>query len=103
MTTSITSVTQLSPMSDRVVIRPIDESKVTKGGIILPDTVQERPLEGEVVAAGPGRRLDNGKLLEMDLKTGDKVIYSKFAGTEFTVDGEDVLIMAAGDVLAKIS
>ncbi len=103
MTTSISSVTQLSPMSDRVVIRPIDEAKVTKGGIILPDTVQERPLEGEVVAAGPGRRLDNGKLLEMDLKTGDKVIYSKFAGTEFTVDGEDVLIMAAGDVLAKIS
>ena len=103
MTTSITSVTQLSPMADRVVIRPIDESKVTKGGIILPDTVQERPLEGEVVAAGPGRRLDNGKLLEMDLKTGDKVIYSKFAGTEITVDGEDVLIMAAGDVLAKIS
>jgi len=103
MTTSITSVTQLSPMSDRVVIRPIDEAKVTSGGIILPDTVQERPLEGEVVAAGPGRRLDNGKLLEMDIKTGDKVIYSKFAGTEFTVDGEDVLIMAAGDVLAKIS
>jgi len=103
MTTSITSVTQLSPMSDRVVIRPIDEAKVSRGGIILPDTAQERPLEGEVVAAGPGRRLDNGKLLEMDLKTGDKVIYSKFAGTEFTVDGEDVLIMAAGDVLAKIS
>ena len=103
MTTSITSVKQLSPISDRVVIRPIDEAKVTKGGIILPDTVQERPLEGEVVAAGPGRRLDNGKLLEMDLKTGDKVIYSKFSGTEFTVDGEDLLIMAAGDVLAKIS
>ena len=103
MTTSITSVTQLSPMSDRVVIRPIDEAKVTQGGIILPDTVKERPLEGEVVAAGPGRRLENGKLLEMDLKTGDKVIYSKFAGTEFRVDDEDVLIMAAGDVLAKIS
>ncbi len=103
MTTSVTSVTQLSPMADRVVIRPIDEAKVSRGGIILPDTVQERPLEGEVVAAGPGRRLDNGKLLEMDLKTGDKVIFSKFAGTEFTVDGEDVLIMAAGDVLAKIS
>ncbi|MCH7714256.1 MAG: co-chaperone GroES [Chloroflexi bacterium] len=103
MTTSITSVKQLSPISDRVVIRPIDEAKVTKGGIILPDTVQERPLEGEVVASGPGRRLDNGKLLEMDLKTGDKVIYSKFSGTEFTVDGEDLLIMAAGDVLAKIS
>ena len=103
MTTSITSVKQLSPISDRVVIRPVEDAKVTKGGIILPDTAQERPLEGEVVAAGPGRRLDNGKLLEMDLKTGDKVIYSKFSGTEFTVDGEDLLIMAAGDVLAKIS
>ena len=103
MTTSVTSVTQLSPMADRVVIRPIDEAKVSRGGIILPDTVKERPLEGEVVAAGPGRYLDSGKRLEMDLKTGDKVIYSKFAGTEITVDGEDVLIMAAGDVLAKIS
>ncbi len=103
MTTSVTSVTQLNPMADRVVIRPIDEAKVSRGGIILPDTVKERPLEGEVVAAGPGRYLDSGKRLEMDLKTGDKVIYSKFAGTEITVDGEDVLIMAAGDVLAKIS
>ena len=103
MTTSVTSVTQLKPMADRVVIRPIDEAKVTKSGIILPDTIQERPLEGEVVAAGPGRRLDSGQLLEMDLKTGDKVIYSKYAGTELTVDGEDVLIMAAADVLAKIN
>ena len=103
MTTSVTSVTQLNPMADRVVIRPIDEDKVTKSGIILPDTVKERPLEGEVVAAGPGRRLDSGKLLEMDLKTGDKVIYSKYSGTELTVDGEDVLIMASGDVLAKIT
>jgi len=103
MTTSVTSVTQLKPMSDRVVIRPIDEAKVTKSGIILPDTIHERPVEGEVVAAGPGRRLDSGQLLEMDLKTGDKVIYSKYAGTELTVDGEDVLIMAAGDVLAKIN
>ena len=97
------TVNQLSPMSDRVVIRPTEEAKVTPGGIILPDTVQERPQEGEVVAAGPGRRIESGKLLDMDLKTGDKVIYSKYAGTEITVDGEDMLIMAAGDVLAKIS
>lgn len=103
MTTSINSVSQLNPMSDRVVIRPTDEAKVTKGGIILPDTVQERPQEGEVVAAGPGRRIESGKLLDMDVKTGDKVIYSKYAGTEITVDGEDMLIMAASDVLAKIS
>jgi len=103
MTTNVTSVSQLTPMSDRVVVRPTDEAKVTRGGIILPDTVQERPQEGEVVAAGIGRRLNNGKRLEMDLKVGDKVIYSKYAGTEITVDGEDMLIMAAGDVLATIS
>ena len=102
MTTNVTSVSQLNPMSDRVVVRPTDEAKVTRGGIILPDTVQERPQEGEVVAAGLGRRLNNGKRLAMDLKVGDKVIYSKYAGTEITVGGEDMLIMAAGDVLATI-
>ena len=102
MTTNVTSVSQLTPMSDRVVVRPTDEAKVTRGGIILPDTAQERPQEGEVVAAGLGRRLNNGKRLAMDLKVGDKVIYSKYAGTEITVSGEDMLIMSAGDVLATI-
>ena len=94
---------KFTPLGERLIVKPSEEEDITASGIILPDTAQERPLEGEVVAAGPGRRLDNGKLLEMDLKTGDKVIYSKFAGTEITVDGEDVLLMAAGDVLAKIS
>ncbi|PKB79724.1 MAG: co-chaperone GroES [SAR202 cluster bacterium Io17-Chloro-G9] len=103
MTTSVTSATQIHPMGDRVVIRPTDEADVSAGGIILPDTAKERPQEGEVVAAGPGRRLDNGKLLEMELKVGDKVVYSKFAGTEVSVEDKDLLIMAAGDVLAKIS
>ena len=71
MTTNVTSISQLNHMSDRVVVRPTDEAKVTRGGIILPDTVQERPQEGEVVATGLGRRLNNGKRMEMDLKVGD--------------------------------
>ena len=103
MTTSVTSATQIHPMGDRVVIRPSEEPDVSAGGIILPDTAKERPQEGEVVAAGPGRHLDSGKRVEMELKAGDKVVYSKYAGTEVSVDGEDLLIMAAGDVLAKIS
>ena len=103
MTTSVTSATQIHPMGDRVVIRPSEEPDVSAGGIILPDTAKERPQEGEVVAAGPGRHLDSGKRVELELKAGDKVVYSKYAGTEVSVDGEDLLIMAAGDVLAKIS
>ena len=103
MTTSVTSATQIHPMGDRVVIRPTDEPEVSAGGIILPDTARERQQEGEVVAAGPGRVLSNGKRLEMELSVGDKVVYSRFAGTEVTVDGEDLLIMASGEVLAKVS
>ena len=103
MTTNVTSATQIHPMGDRVVIRPTEEPEVSAGGIILPDTAKERPQEGEVVAAGPGRYLNNGQRLEMDLKVGDKVIYSKFAGSEVPVDGEELLIMTAGDVLAKVS
>lgn len=103
MTTSVTSTDQIHPMGDRVVIRPDDQPEVSSGGIIIPDTAKERPQEGEVVAAGPGRHLQNGKLLEMELKVGDKVVYSKYAGTEVTVDGKDLLIMAAGDILVKLS
>ena len=90
-------------MGDRVVIRPTDEPEVSAGGIILPDTAKERQQQGEVVAAGPGRVLNNGKRLEMELQAGDKVIYSRFAGTEVTVDGEELLIMTSGEVLAKIT
>jgi len=103
MTTSVTSSDQIHPMGDRVVIRPDEQPEVSTGGIYLPDTAKERPQEGEVVAAGPGRHLDNGKLLDMELKVGDKVVYSKYAGTEVTVDGKDLLIMAAGDILVKLS
>ena len=103
MTTSIASATQLTPMSDRVVVRPTKQEGTTKSGIVLPDTAQERPQEGEVVAVGPGRYLDNGKRLEMELKVGDKVIYSKYAGTEIIVEEEEHLVLGVNDVLAKIS
>ena len=103
MTTSVNTVTQIHPMGDRVVIRPVDEPDVSSGGIILPDTAKERPQEGEVLAAGPGRVLNSGKRVEMELKPGDKVIYSKYAGTEVSVEDEELLIMNSGDILAKIS
>ena len=103
MTTSIKSVTQIHPMSDRVVIRPTKQEEMTKGGIVLPDTVQERPQEGEVVAIGPGRVLDNGIRLEMEIKKGDKVIYSKYAGTEIEVEDEELLVLGSNEILAKVS
>ena len=103
MTTSIKSATQIQPMADRVVIRPTEQEEITKSGIYLPDTARERPQEGEVVAAGPGRYLSNGKRLEMELKSGDKVIYSKYSGSEIQVEDEELLVMSSNDILAKIS
>jgi chaperonin GroES len=103
MTTSIKSATQLKPRSDRVVVRPTEQEEMTKSGIVLPDTAKERPQEGEVVAVGPGRYLNSGKRLEMELKVGDKVIYSKYAGTEIQAEDEELLVLGSNDVLAKIS
>tara|TARA_B100001146_G_scaffold51981_1_gene45357 strand:- start:1741 stop:2052 length:312 start_codon:yes stop_codon:yes gene_type:complete len=103
MTTSAKSATDLKPMGDRVVVRPSEQESLTKAGIYLPDTAQERPQEGEVVATGPGRVLKNGKRLEMEVKPGDKVIYSKFAGTEVEVQDEELLVLGANDILAIIS
>jgi chaperonin GroES len=92
----------LQPLGDRIVVKAVEQSNQTKSGIFLPDTAKERPQEGKVVAAGPGRVGEDGKRIAMDLKVGDVVIYSKFAGTEFTEDGEELLIMKEADVLAKI-
>ena len=103
MTTTIKSATQIHPMSDRVVVRPTEQESMTKSGIVLPDTVKERPQEGEVVAVGPGRYLNNGKRSEMEIKKGDKVIYSKYAGSEIQVEDEELLVIGSNDVLAKIS
>ncbi|MCH7736295.1 MAG: co-chaperone GroES [Chloroflexi bacterium] len=103
MTTSAKTATDLKPMGDRVVVRPSEQEGVTKGGIYLPDTAQERPQQGEVVSVGPGRVIENGKRVEMEVKTGDIVIYSKFAGTEVEVQEEELLILGANDILAIIS
>lgn len=99
----VTKVT-LQPLGERVIIKPSEQESTTKGGIFLPDTAKEKPQEGEVVAVGPGRATDDGSRVAMELNAGDKVIYSKYAGTEYKdVDGEEYLILRESDVLAKIS
>ena len=103
MTTSAKSVIDLKPMGDRVVVRASEQEGMTKGGIFLPDTAQERPQKGEVVATGPGRVLHNGKRVEMEVKAGDTVIYSKYAGTEIGVQDEELLVLGANDILAIIT
>ena len=90
------------PLHDRVVIRRIEEEEKTKGGIIIPDTAKEKPQEGEVIAAGPGARDESGKLVPLDLKAGDRVLFGKWSGTEVKIDGEDLLIMKESDVMGVI-
>ena len=90
------------PLADRVVIKPITREEVTKGGIVLPDTVREKPQEGEVVAVGPGKLSDDGtKRIPLDVKVGDKVIYAKYAGTEWKYEDEEYLILRESDIQAK--
>jgi chaperonin GroES len=92
---------KIEPLGDRVVIKPTPQEEVSKGGIVLPDTAKEKPQEGKIIAVGPGRLTEEGKRIAMDVKKGDKVIYSKYAGTEFKLDGEELIIMREGDILAK--
>ena len=92
----------LKPLQDRIIVRAAAPDEVTKGGIILPDTVKEKPQQGEVLAAGPGKVDDSGKLIPMSVKTGDTVLYGKYSGTEIQMDGEDVLIMRESDVFAIV-
>ena len=92
-----------APLGERVVVKPIEQESTTKGGIFLPDTAKEKPQEGEVVAVGPGRVSDDGSRIAMELSKGDKVIYSKFAGTEVEVQDEELLVLGANDILAIIS
>ena len=94
---------KIEPLGDRVVIKPTPKEEVSKGGIVLPDTAQEKPQEGKIIAVGPGRLTEEGKRIAMEVKKGDKVIYSKYAGTEFKLDNEDLVIMREGDILAKKS
>jgi chaperonin GroES len=94
--------TKLRPLGDRVVIKPSAREEMTKSGIVLPDTAKEKPQEGTIVAAGPGKILEDGKRETMDVKAGDKVLYAKYAGTEFKVDGDDLLIVSQKDILAIV-
>ena len=93
---------KLRPLGDRVVIQPSAREEMTKSGIVIPDTAKEKPQEGTILAAGPGRVLDNGKRESMDVKAGDKVLYAKYAGTEFKIEGEDLLIVSQKDILAIV-
>ena len=92
---------KLEPLADRLVVRPIEREEVTKGGIVLPDTVKEKPQEGEVLAVGPGRMSDDGTRIAMDVKVGDIVIYAKYGGTEIKVEEEELMILRESDILAK--
>ncbi len=90
------------PLGDRIVIRPIEQEEVSRGGLVLPDTAKERPQEGEVIATGPGRMTDEGSRIPMELSVGDKVLYAKYAGTEIKEDDEDYLVLRESDILARI-
>ena len=93
---------QFRPLQDRVLIRRIEEEEKTKGGIIIPDTAKEKPMEGEVLAAGPGARGDDGKLHPLDVRVGDRVLFGKWSGTEIKVDGEDLVVMKESDIMGVV-
>ena len=90
------------PLHDRVVVRRIDEEEKTAGGIIIPDTAKEKPMEGEIVAVGPGARDESGKIQALDVKAGDRVLFGKWSGTEVKIDGEDLLIMKESDIMGVV-
>ncbi len=92
----------IRPLQDRVLVKRIVEEEKTKGGIIIPDTAKEKPMEGEVIAVGPGRTLDNGQQVSLDVKVGDRVLFGKYAGTEVKIDGVEHLIMREEDILGII-
>ena len=90
------------PLHDRVVVRRVEQEEKTAGGIIIPDTAKEKPMEGEVVAVGPGARDENGKLIPLDVKAGDRILFGKWSGTEVKIDGEELLIMKESDIMGVI-
>ena len=92
----------IKPLGDRVLVEPVEEKEVKKGGIIIPDTAKEKPQEGEVIAAGAGVKNEDGKLTPLDVKAGDRILFGKWSGTEVKVDGEDLLIMKESDILGII-
>jgi len=93
---------KIRPLQDRVMVRRLEEEQKTSGGIIIPDTAKEKPQKGEIVSAGPGKKSEDGKLQPLDVKAGDKVLFSKYAGTEIKVEGEELLIMREDDIMGVI-
>jgi len=102
LASATTTATKLRPLGDRVVIKPTPREEMTKSGIVLPDTAKEKPQEGTILSVGPGRILDDGKREQIDVKKGQKVLYAKYAGTEFKVEDEDLLIVSQKDILAVV-
>ena len=93
---------KIRPLHDRVIVRRLEEERKSAGGIVLPDTAKEKPVQGEVVAAGKGKILENGEVRPLDVKVGDKVLFGKYSGTEVKVDGQDLLVMREEDIMAVI-
>ena len=93
---------KLRPLHDRVVVRRIEEDKKTAGGIIIPDTAKEKPMQGEIIAVGPGARDESGKLVPLDVRAGDRILFGKWSGTEVKIDGEDLIIMKESDVMGVV-
>ncbi len=102
MAKATATATKLRPLGDRVVIEPTPREEMTKSGIVLPDTAKEKPQEGKVIAVGPGAFDNDGKRVPIDVQTGDKVLYAKYAGTEFKIDGDEYLIVGQKDILAVV-
>src|SRR5918998_2123655 len=100
--TKTNSITNIKPLEDRILVRPEEGEETTASGIVIPDTAKEKPQEGTVLAVGPGKRSDTGDLIPIDVKEGDRVMYSKYGGTEIKVDGEELLILSSRDVLAIV-
>jgi chaperonin GroES len=94
--------TKIRPLQDRLIVKRVQEEEKTKGGIIIPDTAKEKPIEGKVIAAGNGKVLEDGKVRPLDVKAGDRILFSKYAGTEIKIDGEEHLIMREEDILGVI-
>ena len=93
---------KIRPLHDRIIVKRLDEEETTKGGIIIPDSAKEKPMEGEVIAVGNGKKADDGKVIKMDVKAGDRVLFSKYAGTEVKIDGVEHLMMREDDILGVI-
>jgi chaperonin GroES len=102
LATATASTKKLRPLGDRIVVQPTPREEMTKSGIVLPDTAKEKPQEGKVLAVGPGRILDDGSREAIDVSVGERVLYAKYAGTEFKIDGEELLIISQKDILAIV-